>query len=66
VVKLNQELGEEVISAEDRYTDRTERCGQKNFPFGNGGSERLARAVMDSQPVACVDRILLALLEVNT
>lgn len=66
MVDLNEELRKEVVPPKNWHTDGSKRSLQEEFPFSDSGSERVNVAVMDRQAIAGMDRILLALLKIDS
>jgi hypothetical protein len=65
LINLNVELGKEVFPAEDRNADVAEASLQLDFPPRYMGPERNWRPMMISETVPGIDRLRLALVEVD-
>lgn len=65
VIDDDQKLRKEVVATEHRDAEGAERRSQLDLPICNYRGDRLLGAVMLGKTIASMDRVLLALLEVD-
>jgi len=65
LIHQDQELGEEVFSAEDRHADVAKAGREFNLATRDYGLERMRGKMVVGEPIACVDLLNLAVVKLH-